>query len=132
MKSKSKPPFVNARDLIIILIIAVLAVALLAVQGIFENKKGTTYASICVNGNVVKNIYLENAENSVFCVDSIEDVEFEIKDGKIRIKSNNCSEKICMNTGFISKPGQNIVCLPKKLSIVIKSEKTVEFDAVVG
>lgn len=46
----------------------------------------------------------------------------EVKDGRIRIKSANCPDQICVRTGFISKPGETIVCLPHRLVVEIQSE----------
>ena len=45
---------------------------------------------------------------------------FEINDGSIRIKSNDCPDKICVHTGFISEEGETIVCMPKKLIVTIE------------
>lgn len=41
----------------------------------------------------------------------------EIKDGKARITESNCPDKICVKTGYISKAGENIICLPHKVVV---------------
>ncbi|MFC6170552.1 NusG domain II-containing protein [Loigolactobacillus jiayinensis] len=46
--------------------------------------------------------------------------EVEIKDNKIAIVDANCQDQVCVRRGWISKPGQTIVCLPHKLLIEIK------------
>ncbi|MFX3617313.1 MAG: NusG domain II-containing protein [Sporolactobacillus sp.] len=46
----------------------------------------------------------------------------EVRKDRIRIKSANCPDQICVRTGFISKPGETIVCLPHRLVIEIQSE----------
>ncbi|WP_226038357.1 NusG domain II-containing protein [Aquibacillus saliphilus] len=45
----------------------------------------------------------------------------EVIDDRIRIKAATCNDQVCVLTGFISKPGQTIVCLPHKLVIEIQT-----------
>ena len=42
----------------------------------------------------------------------------------IGIIDADCRDKICIKSGFISKPGQLSVCLPHKLMVEIKSNDT--------
>ncbi len=46
-------------------------------------------------------------------------VEIKVKDGSIAITQNDCPHHICMKMGPISRPGQTIVCVPKKILIYI-------------
>lgn len=46
----------------------------------------------------------------------------EFKDGMVRIKEANCPDKVCVETGFISRPGDMIVCLPYHIIIKISGE----------
>lgn len=48
----------------------------------------------------------------------------EIENGKIRIKDADCPDKICVKTGWISEPGQSIICLPHKLIIKIEGNNS--------
>ncbi len=41
----------------------------------------------------------------------------EIKEGKVHVLNSPCKNHICMNTGWISNPGQIIVCLPNEVVI---------------
>ena len=45
-----------------------------------------------------------------------------VKNETIAIDEADCPDKICVQTGAISKPGEIIACLPHKLIIEIKSE----------
>ncbi|MFD0898651.1 NusG domain II-containing protein [Loigolactobacillus binensis] len=47
--------------------------------------------------------------------------DVEIKGSRIAIVDANCQDQICVRRGWISKPGQTIVCLPHKLLIEIKT-----------
>lgn len=62
-----------------------------------------------------KTLELKVSENAVSIV--------EFKDGKVRIKEANCPDKVCVKTGWISKPGEIIVCLPYKIVIKVSGER---------
>lgn len=46
-------------------------------------------------------------------------VEIQVQNGAIAITKNDCRHHICMKMGPISRPGQTIVCVPKKILIYI-------------
>ena len=50
----------------------------------------------------------------------------EVKEEEIRIKSSDCPEQICINTGYISKPGPAIICLPHRVVIEIQTVMTTD------
>ena len=52
------------------------------------------------------------------------------KDG-VYIKEANCTDKLCVHSGVINKPGQSIVCLPGKVMVEIVGSST-KVDAVAG
>ena len=45
----------------------------------------------------------------------------EVKDEEIRIESSTCPGQICVNTGYISKPGPAIICLPHQVIVSIEA-----------
>ncbi len=45
----------------------------------------------------------------------------EVRGEKIRIKGASCYDQVCVQFGFISKPGETAVCLPHKLVVKIES-----------
>jgi hypothetical protein len=57
-------------------------------------------------------------------------VVIEVKDGKVRVAESSCVQKICVNTGWISRPGQNIICLPNKVLVTIEGKENSKTDAV--
>lgn len=46
----------------------------------------------------------------------------EIGDGKVRVIEADCPDKLDVKQGYISNPGEVIVCLPNRLVIEIKGE----------
>ena len=46
----------------------------------------------------------------------------EVRGSAIRVKEDNSPDQIAVNTGWISKPGQILVCLPHQLVIEIQEK----------
>ena len=108
---------ITRRDAIIIGIIlaaGVLALVLFATHSRYGSK-----AVISVDGKTVKTITLSNLSRT-YELDEAKGAVIEMKDGAICVYSSDCPDKICVNTGYISKKGEKIVCLPKKLIIEIE------------
>lgn len=57
-------------------------------------------------------------------------VVIEVKDGGVRVVESSCLQKICVNTGRINRPGQNIICLPNKVLVTIEGKESSKVDAV--
>ncbi len=56
----------------------------------------------------------------------------EIKNKKVRVVKSTCPNKICVKTGWISKKGETIACVPNNIIIKIvgnteKKENKVDF-----
>lgn len=47
----------------------------------------------------------------------------EFKDSKVRVLDVNCPDKVCQKTGWVSKPGEMIVCLPFHIIIKISGDR---------
>lgn len=108
---------ITKRDAVIISII--LVTGLLA-PALFEtHSQYGTKAVISVDGKTVKTINISNLSRS-YEIDEAKGAFIEMKGGAICVYSSDCPDKICVNTGYISKKGERIVCLPKKLIIEIE------------
>lgn len=44
----------------------------------------------------------------------------EINSGRISISDANCPNKFCVNSGWLSRPGQISVCAPHRVRVVIE------------
>ncbi|MBS4534876.1 NusG domain II-containing protein [Clostridium sp. D2Q-14] len=120
------------KKLDLIIIIIVLSIALAGYLYIeyerdtdFNNKR----AEIYVNGELYDSYQLTN--------DIDEEIIIETELGRNIIKLYNngadiidsdCPDKICVEDGFISNPGEMLVCLPNKVVVEIKGEKEDEID----
>ncbi len=51
------------------------------------------------------------------------DSVFEIRDGSVRMVESACPDKLCVRSGWISRPGESIVCLPNRVVLEIKASE---------
>lgn len=56
----------------------------------------------------------------------------EVQAGKVRVSEADCPNQDCVEQGWISKAGQQIVCLPHKLVVNIADEDAASAYDVVG
>lgn len=126
-------------DIIIILMLILISLLPIAVfsyyqaEGIDENS--TFIAVISVNNEVVDQITLTgHVGKETFDIKPTEQETntIELIDETIRIKGATCSDQICVRTGFISKPGETIVCLPHKLLIEIETMNGKTDDIIIS
>lgn len=105
-------------EILIICIIVILSVFLFLLFKILGHDGKT--AVITIDSEVINTINLETEKDMILKLKGHENIIIEVKDGKIRVLSSDCPDKICVKRGFISKAGESIICLPNKLIIEIR------------
>ena len=109
------------RDIALILIILALSTVILLVtrsrkdQGAYvvvmvRNEEVARY-SMAING--IYDIYDNNGNNAK--INTI-----EIKDGRVRMLEASCPNHLCIRQGWIRFEGQSIVCLPNKVTVIVR------------
>lgn len=56
------------------------------------------------------------------------------KNGQVSVTDSGCSDRICVRTGWIGKPGESIVCLPAKIAITVTTgeKEASDEDFIIG
>ena len=103
------------RDLVLIAVLLCLGIALM----IITNGHGHegAYAVVMVRNE-------EKARYSL-AIDGVYDINggtnrIEIKDGRVRMTEAVCPNHLCIRQGWIRFENQSIVCLPSRLSVIVK------------
>lgn len=128
--NKTGRRLVKPADLIIVFVIV-----LISVFFIFSDTKKTENptAVITVNGEEIKRIDLNSAEDEVFTIAEKPAVTLEIKDNKIRFINAECPDKTCEKCGFLENAGDTAACVPSAVIVTIQSgNSSGEIDAVAG
>lgn len=91
--------------------------------GMFVSKDyNKTYAVVTVNGKPYKEIPLTG---QISAKDYRIETEYgtnllRVENERIAIIEADCPDKICVEPGFIHKPGQSLVCLPNRVYVEIE------------
>lgn len=111
-----------------IIVILIITVSIIGVFTYKNFKSGPEkIALIKQDGKVIKTIDLNKIKYKQKFIVKYKSSNFnkiEIENGKIAITDADCPDKICVKTGWISEPGQSIVCLPHKLIIEIEGKNS--------
>ncbi|MFZ5968419.1 MAG: NusG domain II-containing protein [Bacillota bacterium] len=120
--------------------ILIACVLLFSIGGmVFVSALGTNsdqkYITINIDGKQVKKISMElSKEGRIYEFAFNDQTGFiEVKDGEVRMlemPKEICPQKICSDTGWISKPYQSIVCLPNRIVVQIEQKSEMELDTI--
>ena len=79
---------------------------------------------ISVNGEEYESLELKENLNKIIKIEEGLGVnEICINKGQVYMNHSNCTDKVCMRQGKISKIGESIVCLPNRVFIEIKGDE---------
>ena len=115
------------KDALLLIMIIVGAAIVGTVMWFMRNSDKPEQVTVKVDGNVV---YSESLSKDIeYKVDGY-DGGYNIvvvQDSKVSVKEADCPDKVCMNSGQISKSGDTIVCMPHKVVVEIEGgEGTVD------
>ena len=102
----------------ILLILVILTVIITSIYVITTREKGN-YCEIYYDGELIGSYTLE--QELIIRLDKEEKIVVHINNGSVAIIENDCKNQICVNTGYISRVGERIVCAPHKITVAVKS-----------
>ena len=115
----SQRKFFNRIDLISIAVILIIAVSIYVYQMTYSREEAVM-AEVVYDGQVVKTVELN--KDSVFTVEGIPQVEFEVNDNAIRFKSSDCLDQVCVHSGYLKTQAHFAACLPNRLVLRVLGE----------
>ncbi len=119
-------------DIWIILFFVVLAGILFGIFKMnFGKEAAQKYVEITYKGEQIQSFLLEEKKvgDRIPIETELGKNIVEIGEGSVRILEADCPDQVCVRTGWISNPGQTVVCLPHKLVVEIKGGEESETDA---
>lgn len=88
-------------------------------EAVIKDADGTTY-TMPLDRDATKTVTSSAGTNII-----------EVASGKVRVSEADCPNLDCVHQGWIEKTGQQIVCLPHKLTVDIADDATaVDYDIV--
>lgn len=120
----------------IVLVVVLLALSFIP-EGIFvlcgnEGVGQGTYAEITVDGKVYRTVPLSgHSGEDRFTIQGDGGYNMiVVTEDRIGITEADCPDKICVHEGFVSRPGESVICLPHKLMIEVKADGNAEPDII--
>lgn len=112
----------------ILIVAAVGGIALnLAVAFVAAPQKAEIYQQ----GRLVKTIDLRPGYHEEVRLGGVEHFNIvEADNGRIRVSAADCPDQVCVHTGWISQPPQQIVCLPYQVVIRLEPDANADIDDI--
>jgi len=118
-------------DLLAAAAVLLLALGITLLLLVRASRADRTFVQIYRDGELVKEVSLQTEQS--FSVSGDYTNTVTVKDGKIAVTHSDCPGADCVHSGWISRAGQSIVCLPNRTEIRLVGEKTEDgIDAVAG
>ena len=116
-------------DLLIVIAVCIAVIAMLIPRFIGGDK---LEAEIAVNGEVVKTLRLDEiSEKYEFSTGTSPDVVITAENGRIRVSDAGCPDRLCVNCGWLDEDGDMAVCLPAKVTVSVKGEKSADAPDII-
>ena len=115
----NKIPFFKKTDLLIILIFLLIALVFF-IPTLFGNEKSLT-AVITADGEIINEIPLSDSTEEEITING---TVIKINGRSVCFTESNCPDKICVRTGNLDSAGDSAACVPNRVSVCIKGEKT--------
>ncbi len=121
-------------DKILIVSTVLVTVAIWAAFNYLPAKHNELVAVVRVNGEEISRLPVNNESLSQTTISIPRGkATIEYGQGKVRVLPLNhsvCPNEICWRTGWISVPGQSIICVPNHMTITLEGATT-EIDSIV-
>ncbi|MEJ5187425.1 MAG: NusG domain II-containing protein [Candidatus Geothermincolales bacterium] len=105
-----------------LLVVGVLAISFFLLAQDVSRSGGNHNGTLSVRVNGEEVMKLELSENREISIRGWQGESFlEIREGRVRMVESACPDKLCVRTGWISRPGESIVCLPNRVVLEIKA-----------
>jgi len=90
------------------------AAAVFLVLYFFYQGQGAGSAEVSVSGQAVMTLPLD--VDASYSPEGLS-VRIAVRGGSVGFVASDCPDKICVHTGFLSRPGQSAACLPNRVAI---------------
>lgn len=113
-------------DIILIAVVLIAAIAFIVPKFIGDKdntaSENKVYAKISVDGKPVQTVELTKETQEIPIDTEFGHNVLKVHNHGIEMKEANCPDDVCYTFGFVTKPGDTIVCLPNRLLVEVVSD----------
>lgn len=107
--------------------VGIVVLVLIVLSLVFAFRPKGSFVEIYKEGNLVGTYSLYENKEIIVEGDNLHNVVV-INDGKVFVKEADCKSQYCVRHNPISTVGEQIICLPNKVVILIAGEQEGELD----
>ena len=92
---------------------------------------GTTdcTAEIWIDGKMVRSIYLPQAQDEDIPLTVYgKQVLLQVKNHRIAFITSDCPDHVCIKNGWLAREGEQAICLPNRVSVILTDGSTVPVE----
>ncbi|MBC5995644.1 NusG domain II-containing protein [Romboutsia ilealis] len=112
------------KDILLVSSIIFMIIVLFIVNNNIDKEKSEAI-EIYVNNEIYKTVSINDEEDLIIETGS-EYNHIKIHDGGVEMVDASCADNVCVDTGFISKISERIVCMPNKVVIKVKKLESID------
>lgn len=110
-------------DVLLIVVLVLLGSSWLFLRQLLESRETVDPASlraeIQVDGDAYRSVPLGGGEETIEIHTKYGNNTLKVFDGGIQMVYADCPKKISMQMGFISRPGETIICVPNRVYVEV-------------
>ncbi len=110
-------------DFVIFTAIAAIVVVMV-ILGVMKKPEDGLVAKILVKGEIIHEIYLDEIDDEMEFLFHDGAIKIVAQKGRIRFVKSDGPDLVCVNTGWIQKPGKIAACVPNRLLIKLIEMKS--------
>jgi hypothetical protein len=112
-----KRKFIYKKDMYVIVIILLTAVL---VYFVFLPQEIPMRGEVRWEGNIV--MFLDIEKDGLYILAEHPAIHFRVENNAVAFVMSDCPDFVCVNTGYLRRPGQMAVCLPNRVSLVLSGD----------
>ncbi|MDF2790882.1 MAG: rane protein [Neobacillus sp.] len=113
-------------NILLVSLIGLIVITSLYLSNYYSGRKqsNSLIADITRNGKVIRKVDLNKIKAPQLILLKNNGLRLTVlaQKGKIRILNSECPDKICVISGWLSKPGESVVCMHSKTIVMIKGK----------
>jgi hypothetical protein len=86
----------------------------------FAGRRGEERVAWTYHGARLVEAHPLNRDGELRITDNGARVIVEFRSGRVRVAESSCPNQVCVRMGWISRPGQTIVCVPNRVMVAIR------------
>ena len=113
----------NKNDIKLVIVLFVVIIGIFIFISVTKEKG--SIAEVYYEDKMILSIDL-SIDNEYVVDGELGDVVLEVKDGMVRVKSENSPKNICSKEGFIGDSSRTLICLPNKIIVKIVGDNDID------